>query len=360
MAKFIYIEIKEYLLRLIKENRSTPGYMLPSENQLAVKFATTRITAKRALNELQQEGYILRKHGKGSFINQAATEGALSQTGEFICLMLPNIDSIFISRIVKGVRETCLQFGYTPLIVNEPNLQSDLIAEIMKRDIKGIIVFPNSKTNYNKDLLALSFKNFPMIFIDRYMSGLEVSSVSSNHEEAGRLAVRILSERGCKNIGFITSPAPYTSSAQERIFGYERQHIENQMLIRNDYILEVSKQDEDIDEKLVRYFQKHPEIDGLLSYGDIIGIHVYKALRECKIRVPQQMKVIFLDDEYANYSDILPFSPSCIIQQSREIGRQAASLLIKYMKGQIKHDEKIQLDYQFIERESTKTEGEMV
>lgn len=354
MAQFIYVEIKEYLMRLIKENRSIPDYMLPSENKLAVKFATTRITAKRALNELQQEGYIVRKHGKGSFINQAAAKDAFSQSGEFICLMLPNIDSIFVSRIVKGVRDTCMQYGYTPLIVNEPNLQSNLIAEITKRDIKGMIVFPNSKTNYNKDLLSLSFKNFPMIFVDRYMSGLEVSSVSSNHEEAGRLAVRILSERGCQHIGFITSPAPYTSSARERIFGYEREHIENQMLIRNDYILEVSKQDEDIDEKLIRYFKEHPEIDGLLSYGDIIGIHVYKAIAACKIRVPEQMKVIFLDDEYANYADILPFSPSCIIQQSREIGRQAASLLIKYITGQIKHDEKIQLDYQFVERESTK------
>ena len=196
-----------------------------------------------------------------------------------------------------------------------------------------------------------------MIFIDRYMSGLDVSSVSSKHEEAGTMAVRLLAERGCKNIGFISVPAPFASSAQERIFGYERAHIETSMLIRKDYILEVSKRDEQIDAKIERYFNEHPEIDGLLSYGDIIGIHVYKAINKCNIRVPERMKVIFLDDEYANYADILPFSPSCIIQQSKEIGKQAAALLIKYITGQNKRDEKIQLSYTFVERDSTKTEN---
>lgn len=153
----------------------------------------------------------------------------------------------------------------------------------------------------------------------------------------------------------MTSVCPFTSSAQERIFGYERAHIETGMLIRKDYILEVGKRDEEIDSKIERYFSDHPEIDGLLSYGDIIGIHVYKALGKCRIRVPDQMKVIFLDDEYTNYTDILPFSPSCIIQQSEEIGKQAASLLIKYITGKSKRDEKIQLGYTFIERDSTKT-----
>ncbi len=67
MGKFLYQEIKDYLLGLIKEHKSEPHYQLPSENQLALKFATTRITAKRALTELQEEGYIYRVHGKGSF-----------------------------------------------------------------------------------------------------------------------------------------------------------------------------------------------------------------------------------------------------------------------------------------------------
>ena len=120
MAQYLYEEIKEYLLRLIKENKTSPHYMLPSENQLAVKFSTTRITAKRALNELQQEGYISRRHGKGSFINPDALNATALQTNDFVCMLLPNVDSVFISRIVSGAKEYCSRFGYTLLLMVEP------------------------------------------------------------------------------------------------------------------------------------------------------------------------------------------------------------------------------------------------
>lgn len=359
MAQYLYEEIKEYLMNLVRENKNVPHYKLPSENQLAVKFSTTRITAKRALNELQKEGYINRMHGKGSFIAPDSKTLPPPQGTDFICMLLPNIGSRFISRLVSGAKEYCSDFGYTLLLMVEPEdrlNRLNLISEIVKRGIKGIIVFPNSKANYNKDLLLLALKSFPIVFVDRYMANLDVSSVSSLHEEAGRMAVKELTARGCKNIGFVTVPAPFASSVHERIFGYERAHMEYGMFIKKDYVLPVSKNEEYLDEKLERYFSEHPEMDGLLSYGDTLGIHVYKALKKLNIRVPEQMKVIFLDDEYSEYADVLPFSPSCIVQQSSEIGRQAAELLVKYITGQSKHDEKLQLHYRFIERDSTKTE----
>lgn len=357
MAKFIYEEIKEYLTRLIYENKDVPNYLLPSENQLAVKFSTTRITAKRALNELQDEGYILRRHGKGSFINPSIADLSHVQPNEFVCMLLPNIRSSFIASIVKGAKEYCARFGYTLLLMVESENrlnELNLVTEIVKRGIKGILVFPNSKVNYNKDLLLLALKNFPIVFVDRYMDELDVSSVSSIHEEAGRLAVNALLNRGCKRIGFISVPSNAGSSVRERITGYENAHTDNGMLIHRDYLMKISKYDPYIDEKICAYLAEHPDLDGLLTYGDIIGIHVYKAVKKLGIKVPDTLQIIFLDDEYSQYADVLPFSPSCIIQQSEEIGKQAATCLVNYITGKSKHDEKIQLHYQFIERGSTR------
>ncbi len=356
MAKFIYEEIKEYLLRQIQENKSTPNYILPSENQLAVKFSTTRITAKRALNELQEEGYIIRKHGKGSFINPSVSDLPHVQPNEFVCMLLPNIKSLFISKIVAGAKEYCSRFGYTLLLMIEPEdrlNKLNLVTEIVKRGIKGMLVFPNSKVNYNKDLLLLALKNFPIVFVDRYMESLDVSSVSSMHEEAGHMAVNLLLDRGCKNIGFISVPSAAGSSVRERISGYENAHTDNGMLIHRDYLTEISKYDPEIDEKICAYLSSHPELDGLLSYGDVVGIHVYKAIKTLGLKVPENLQIIFLDDEYSAYADILPFAPSCIVQQSEEIGRKAAACLVNYITGKSKHDEKIQLHYEFVERSST-------
>ena len=55
MSEFLYKQIKEYLLQLIADNKYVSHYKLPSENQLAVKFNSSRITAKKAYTELQEE-----------------------------------------------------------------------------------------------------------------------------------------------------------------------------------------------------------------------------------------------------------------------------------------------------------------
>ncbi len=42
---------------------------LPSEEKLAEQLGVSRITIRNALNQLSQEGIIIRKHGKGTFVN---------------------------------------------------------------------------------------------------------------------------------------------------------------------------------------------------------------------------------------------------------------------------------------------------
>ena len=65
----VYKQIRNHLEELIARNRNVPNYKLPSENQLANLFHTSRIPVKRALDELEAEGIIYRRQGKGSFIS---------------------------------------------------------------------------------------------------------------------------------------------------------------------------------------------------------------------------------------------------------------------------------------------------
>lgn len=45
---------------------------LPAEEELSRQLAVSRITIRRALSDLEQEGLILRIHGRGTFVNPAA------------------------------------------------------------------------------------------------------------------------------------------------------------------------------------------------------------------------------------------------------------------------------------------------
>lgn len=64
----LYLQLKNHLNHLIDGGSVRPGDRLPSEKELETRFRVSRITVRRALQELVAEEKILRIPGKGSFI----------------------------------------------------------------------------------------------------------------------------------------------------------------------------------------------------------------------------------------------------------------------------------------------------
>ncbi|QHS23265.1 trehalose operon repressor [Virgibacillus sp. MSP4-1] len=63
-----YLAIYEDLVEKIREHTLPASTLLPSENELAGEYATSRETIRKALDLLSQEGYIQKIHGKGSVV----------------------------------------------------------------------------------------------------------------------------------------------------------------------------------------------------------------------------------------------------------------------------------------------------
>ncbi|URN01658.1 GntR family transcriptional regulator [Actinomadura madurae] len=63
-----YARVVLELRRRIENGDYPPGALLPSESQLVREFAVGRTTVVRALQMLQQDGWIIREHGRGSFV----------------------------------------------------------------------------------------------------------------------------------------------------------------------------------------------------------------------------------------------------------------------------------------------------
>ena len=65
-----YRQIQEFLKKQIQHGEYEVGDYLPSENELCATYNITRTTARKALEELQKEGFIIRQHGKGSQVRE--------------------------------------------------------------------------------------------------------------------------------------------------------------------------------------------------------------------------------------------------------------------------------------------------
>lgn len=67
-SKPLYLTIEDHLRADIAGGRHAVGDLLPSEQDLAIRFATTRNTVRHALARLVFEGRIIREKGRGSFV----------------------------------------------------------------------------------------------------------------------------------------------------------------------------------------------------------------------------------------------------------------------------------------------------
>src|SRR3546814_7987382 len=65
-----YAAIKQSICDAVRDGHLKPGDRVPSEAELVQQFDVSRMTANRALRELQAAGTLVRRAGSGSFLSE--------------------------------------------------------------------------------------------------------------------------------------------------------------------------------------------------------------------------------------------------------------------------------------------------
>ena len=220
----LYLQMRAYLLELIERNRQVPFYRLPSENQLAMKFGASRISAKHALDMLRDEGLICRQQGRGSYIAPIpAEDAAQAPNREAMALIVPFTRTIFMSDLMDGLREALNEQSLdlvTFVTDNDQEQEMTYLRQAQER-FKGILLFPCTLARYHEEVLRLVLNRFPLVQIDRYLPGLNLSCVSCDHKMATYRAVKFLREKGHRRIGFVGHMKDHASSVALRLKGFD-------------------------------------------------------------------------------------------------------------------------------------------
>ncbi|MBP1753978.1 MAG: phosphonate metabolism transcriptional regulator PhnF [Firmicutes bacterium] len=112
-----YMQVMNYYIPLIKAGKLKEGAKMPTEEEICELFSISRITVRRALDGLQQNGYIYKQQGKGSFVMSKKTGFQLNH--------------------LKGFTEEMKMLGKDPsseIIFFEIITPSDLAAQVLGID----------------------------------------------------------------------------------------------------------------------------------------------------------------------------------------------------------------------------------
>lgn len=102
----LYHQLFVILRARIYAGELSPGDLVPSEQDLCTRFGVSRITAKRALNELANAGLVVRERGRGTRVVSHPPPPAVTSSIEG---WLENISLMGISTEAR-----VLEFGYLP------------------------------------------------------------------------------------------------------------------------------------------------------------------------------------------------------------------------------------------------------
>ncbi|PID75116.1 MAG: histidine utilization repressor [Deltaproteobacteria bacterium] len=126
----LYLKIKEHIVKKIDSGEWQVHHKIPSENQLGRLFQTSRMTANKALRDLAQEGFIVRRQGQGSFVAPRRVQSALLEItpidkeirqggGKYSCEVHLLCEEKAAPDIAKALRLTPYQAIYHSIIIHK-------------------------------------------------------------------------------------------------------------------------------------------------------------------------------------------------------------------------------------------------
>jgi len=335
----LYTKVRNILHSEILNGQLELGQQLPCMEQLCEKHGVSNITMRRALNELADEGLIVRRRGQGTFVTEK-TEPE-HQASRTIALVFENVLGSFLAHVLKGIESVANDAGYElNLYVSNSSFEKERanLCQILENDIAGVILMcVNSEDglspNYNK-YLEIRQRGIPLVFIDCYPPNTEFDCVHTTDFEGQYVITKHFIQLGHRKISFVTTPEKMTST-ESRLSGFRQALKEHHLADNSEDIIICHRRKESPDgisnamETINEYLRLHKGKlpDAFLCESDMIALGVYKALRKAGFNIPADVALGgFGDIPEASHLDV---SLTTVWQPKETLGEAAVKLLLK-------------------------------
>ncbi len=345
----LYKQVKEHLNILIQQNLHNPKYRLPSENQLATQFGTSRIPVIQAMRELEEEGKIRRVQGSGSFINTYYSEH--NDPEMKFALLVPQVKSYFCAEIISGINSFLQQHNimlHICITGDDPTQEKTYIDSIRSMNFQGILFFPVLRSTYSNTILKLVISKYPIIFIGRNMPHLNVSSALCDPYDQTFHAVEYLNKKGKENILFITESTTNEFFYEKRCQGY-KSAMQFFYQNTNPPIAEIDFYDKNNasnnTEKIIRFLEANAETDAIITTD--LGLTAIIQYLNQKPKGTTKPTIMTFDT--AKQLEYIQYPNSVVIDQNpRQIGYSAAEQLYLQIRENVAI-KNIKIDESFVE-----------
>jgi LacI family transcriptional regulator len=240
-------------------------------------------------------------------------------------LVIPDLMQSFFAEIATALAANLAPAGYHLVISHSgENAQEEAtnIDLLCSRKVDGLII-----ASAQRKPKAFTGLKTPYVLIDRQIPGLKANYIGTKNEDIGYLATQHLIEQGCRRIAHLQGPA--LSTAIGRLRGYRRALTTRKIPPQEKLILNGGHEDASGYHAMQQLLKARPRPDGVFCFNDPVAVGAVRAILEAGLSIPKDIAVVGAANMH--YSDLLKIPLSTVDQGTREMGEQAAALLLACM-----------------------------
>lgn len=256
----------------------------------------------------------------------------VTQKSLVIGLVVPDISHAYFADIAAGAQEVLQQKGYNLLLCrSNRDLQTELseIDMLLDSRVAGLIVASEQPESSWQFFGGLKREGVHFVLIDRTFRQLACDKMTTNDHEVGVLATRHLVELGHRLIAHVRGPE--MSTARQRLEGFQETLQQAGITCHSKWIVNGGFRADESRTAMLGLMRGAVRPTAIFAASDLSAFGVVAGCREAGFQVPDDVSVVGVGniegDQHPN-----PFLTT-IDWQRREMGREAARVLLKRIEG---------------------------
>ncbi|HEY9407965.1 MAG TPA: LacI family DNA-binding transcriptional regulator [Jiangellaceae bacterium] len=251
------------------------------------------------------------------------------QTGQ-IAFAMEDIGNAAYLAMVREIEPVLREVGYRLLLHAtgaEVDDEIEVLESLAQNYVDGLVLCPIRVTD--RHIEALRDTPVPVVVIGLLPDDVPVDNVRADSRLGARMAVQHLHARGARRIAFVNGPAD-TVPGHARFHGY-RAGLEAVGLPYDEELVRFADFQVSAGHDAAQEIVARTDVDAIFGANDLIAIGAMHALREAGLSVPDDVRVVGMDDTTLAQTSFPTLTSVSL--GSRERGRVAAEMLLARLSG---------------------------
>lgn len=296
----LHQQLAEVMRGAIRAGVYQPGDKIESERMLVKHSRLSQPTVTRAMKDLAEAGWVVRRSGSGTFVKQAPRpeQQQLKKIGVFYY----DTTTAYFERLFDGLRAAAgahdLELTAIPAGLDFES--EDLaIRELEQLGVDGIIAIPFGSDLMQRELRRLIAAGMPVLSIGVRLPEIPCDAVGFDNHQFGQLVAHHLLDLRHRRLAFVSSEFRYPDTSSLEILDGLRQEcaargldLPEEDVVRLPIMFHHEK-DRAVREQLLTLFDRDAadRPTALVCASDGLAYFAYSVLGEAGLAVPKDVAV---------------------------------------------------------------------